>query len=396
MKNKIAIITSIVTILVTIVLAALLYATRRQNISPISPDSSSASTTTTISDDFNASSINFGKWDLMYPPSSTLNVVQAGGNLTIVSILPASGVSGLITKDSFVGDFTSSVKISNFLPGSGNYGVASLGRASNFALTWVKKQTESYVEMYGQTPATSLGKVSVGNATSISVKLVKTVDTVQGFVDLGNGFVLVGSMNTTSTADGKFQIYVEEKSGVAGAQSQASFDDFSAQVNPFVPLPTPTPATQCILTFTVQTVVPTNTPTPTPTITPTPTPTPTGVPGVTPTPTPTITPTPTSPPPNSCGGTCGSNYNCAGGMFCYQGYCRSPQCPASVNCVCSQPTNSPTPTTVYVSGPTNTPRPTPTPTLVVLKEAGSVDTTMAAIIGGLLLLGVGSFIWIGL
>lgn len=79
-----------------------------------------------------------------------------------------------------------------------------------------------------------------------------------------------------------------------------------------------------------------STPTPTPTLTPTPTVTPT------PTATPTGTPTPTST-PNYCGGTCGSNYNCQGGLFCYQGFCRNPDCPNQSSCGCSNPTPTPPP-----------------------------------------------------
>ena len=75
-----------------------------------------------------------------------------------------------------------------------------------------------------------------------------------------------------------------------------------------------------------------------PTETPTVTPTPTETPVVTPTPTETPTPTGT---PNFCGGTCGSNYNCQGGLFCYQGFCRNPNNPADVNC--NNPTSTPTP-----------------------------------------------------
>lgn len=88
-------------------------------------------------------------------------------------------------------------------------------------------------------------------------------------------------------------------------------------------------------------------PTPTPTPTSTPTATPTMTPTATPTSTPTATPTPTST-PNYCNGTCGSNYNCQGGYFCYNGYCRNPSCPDDSGCGC---------------GATSTPSPTPPPVL---------------------------------
>lgn len=88
------------------------------------------------------------------------------------------------------------------------------------------------------------------------------------------------------------------------------------------------------------------TPTPVSTITPSPTvtPNPTKTPTVTPTATATTTATPTYTPgePNYCGGTCGSNYNCQGGFFCYQGFCRNPQCVNELDCVCkSSPTMPP-------------------------------------------------------
>lgn len=54
--------------------------------------------------------------------------------------------------------------------------------------------------------------------------------------------------------------------------------------------------------------------------------------------------------PNSCGGTCGSNYNCKANLYCYQGFCRNPICSNETDCDCSvaataAPTNKPTTTT---------------------------------------------------
>ncbi|HLD92503.1 MAG TPA: hypothetical protein VI795_03870 [Patescibacteria group bacterium] len=58
-----------------------------------------------------------------------------------------------------------------------------------------------------------------------------------------------------------------------------------------------------------------------------------------------ISPTeePTTPPigggePNSCGGTCGSNYNCKANLFCYQGFCRNPICASNSDCNCATAT----------------------------------------------------------
>lgn len=68
--------------------------------------------------------------------------------------------------------------------------------------------------------------------------------------------------------------------------------------------------------------------------------------------------------PNSCGGTCGSNYNCKANFFCFEGYCKNPVCPEEADCECpdevvqdSQPTSqpTPTPTTQRTSSPTASP-----------------------------------------
>lgn len=46
--------------------------------------------------------------------------------------------------------------------------------------------------------------------------------------------------------------------------------------------------------------------------------------------------------PNSCGGTCGSNYNCKANLYCYKGYCRNPICSEDTNCDCLSTTATPT------------------------------------------------------
>jgi len=109
------------------------------------------------------------------------------------------------------------------------------------------------------------------------------------------------------------------------------------------------------------TITPTSTPTATPTVTPSPTPT-------------------SSTEPNNCGGTCGSNGNCAGGLFCYNGYCRNPFCPNQTNCSCATPT--PTPTQKPTKKPTATPKPkagkSPSPTPFVIEEVTPTPEPSAA------------------
>lgn len=68
-------------------------------------------------------------------------------------------------------------------------------------------------------------------------------------------------------------------------------------------------------------------------------------------------------PTNACDGTCGSNYNCNSGLFCYQGFCRNPFCSSSTNCQCPTATPTPNPTLK----PTSRPSAKATPITVVLK-----------------------------
>ncbi len=60
--------------------------------------------------------------------------------------------------------------------------------------------------------------------------------------------------------------------------------------------------------------------------------------------------------PNFCGGTCGSNNNCQVNYFCYQGFCRKPECADSSDCNCQ--TKTPTSTVTPTKKPTLTPKPT--------------------------------------
>lgn len=65
-------------------------------------------------------------------------------------------------------------------------------------------------------------------------------------------------------------------------------------------------------------------------------------------------------PTNACGGTCGSNYNCNNGLFCFQGFCRNPNCRNDSTCGCKQ---------------TATPKPTVKPTLKpVIKSTPTIVT----------------------
>mgnify|MGYP001591424237 CR=1 FL=1 len=105
----------------------------------------------------------------------------------------------------------------------------------------------------------------------------------------------------------------------------------------------------------------------------TPTPSPSPSPSGQATPTPNPTPTPAAGEPNSCSGTCGSNYNCQAGLYCYQGFCRNPLCKTDSTCKCLA-TPTPSPKSQTPKNPQATPEivewtpepisPTVTPTLI--------------------------------
>lgn len=72
--------------------------------------------------------------------------------------------------------------------------------------------------------------------------------------------------------------------------------------------------------------------------------------------------------PNSCGGTCGSHYNCKAGLFCSQGFCRNPECPSETTCGC-QATPSPKSTSKAIARKAN-----PTPEVVTLAAFTPIPT----------------------
>jgi hypothetical protein len=71
---------------------------------------------------------------------------------------------------------------------------------------------------------------------------------------------------------------------------------------------------------------------------------------------------------NACGGTCGSNYNCNSGLYCYQGYCRNPDCANSSDCVCRSPNPTVKPTAKPTAKPTFNPANKPTPPVITLAK----------------------------
>lgn len=73
---------------------------------------------------------------------------------------------------------------------------------------------------------------------------------------------------------------------------------------------------------------------------------------------------------NSCGGTCGSNYNCKSEFFCYQGFCRNLACPTESDCTCTVKTPTPTTKPKIVQNVQATPQ------VVTLEEFSTVSANI--------------------
>ena len=87
--------------------------------------------------------------------------------------------------------------------------------------------------------------------------------------------------------------------------------------------------------------------------------------------------------PNSCGGTCGSNFNCKANLYCYKGYCRNPVCSDKINCNCSsgaaatiKPTLKPTIKPVGQNKGGVTSKPTPTYSASITKLETSEEESL--------------------
>jgi hypothetical protein len=71
--------------------------------------------------------------------------------------------------------------------------------------------------------------------------------------------------------------------------------------------------------------------------------------------------------PNTCGGTCGSNYNCNAPLYCFNGFCKNPDCPNDFTCGCKA-----TPTPSASVKPKS--KVVPTPEIVMLTRATPLPT----------------------
>jgi hypothetical protein len=228
-------------------------------------------------------------------PSGNDNI---GGNDAVVFPYINSQIS------SVTGDFVVSVDLAE-IDSTAGWQQIKFWPSSAIAIRRTKIGTSETIDVFTSPsngpPWTKSASVDLApNTGSVKVKMVRVGNEIETHYDLGSGFVSLLNIS----ADG----YSNEASlptlGVENVEPEypgtiAYFDNFSFDGQVYVD----------------------STPTPSPS-------------GIT----------------NSCGGTCGTNYDCASGLFCYTGFCRNPACQSSLDCSCSG-----TPT------PTATPTPSPTP-----------------------------------
>lgn len=396
MNPKLVGILTVFLAIISVVTAILLYKNRSQ---PQVPVTANASTTVTITDQFSGTP-DTTFWDFTLQGGATQNTT--GGKLQFnIPDQTAETFARATTRSQFQGDFSAEVDLLGVTV-NGTRGSAELFFSTDtagIARIARYKHADGSQSIESQFGTDTKVAESIPAATgTIKVKINRVGNVIQTFYDLGSGYQLLGTKIGGETANGRFALAAF--SVTPDFPSVISdFDNFTARVNPVgAPAPTPGTATACIVSFQVLDIVPTNTPgptatpSPTPTGTPGPTATPTPGPTATPTPGPTATPTPGQ--PNSCGGTCGSNANCDSSHVCFQGFCRNPQCTSSSTCVCGGPTSTPTLGTTPT--PTTAIAMVPTPTPVLLEKSGSVTGTWILAIGGAVLLGLGSVLFLAL
>ena len=345
-KKLLAGVVVVILAIATVVTAWLIYRSRNQS---LTPTPTQASTTMTVTGDFDAA-----EWVLGQPPSG--QIAKSGTSLIITNASGGAAVAQFA--GTTTGDFVLETTVAPGASNSDNMGGVSY---AGISLQWFSGATDPAITMTTATAEVSRTTVPT-TLTSVRLMLHRVGDTVQGFADTGSGYILVGT--TTSSADGSIRLL---------GTGNTTLSAFVGQAN-IVGAPTPPPGTQaaCTLSFNVLSAV--ATPTPAPTVTGTPPATPTPNPSTTPTPTtplllPTSTPTPI-PSPVSCNDACTTNADCANGLTCSAGRCRNPQCTTQSNCVCAVPTVA--------------------PTQPPLQQAGSTTGTWLLAIGGAMILLVGS------
>lgn len=267
--------------------------------------------TVTFTDSFPGPQIDENSWI----PAGDILWAQ-GGSVVINGVANQTNNQWLLSKNSsMTGDFVMEVEIPQFTANTTqSYELATAelkayGDDSNyFTLRWVKWQNgSSQINLLSVKDGYYNQSVGVVIPTDASVKLrlARNGSYILGHYDLGSGFIQLPELPAgvfTGTVRPMLYSHAWTLQG-----SIAAFDNFSLQ----------------LCGVDIQT--------------------PTGQPTAEPTPTPTDEVGGTQQgEPNFCGGTCGSNYNCQAGFFCYEGYCRNPLCREDENCDCITPTPSPT------------------------------------------------------
>lgn len=268
---------------------------------------------TGMSNNFDQATIDPTQW------VATDQVAQENGKVSIMG-LPGEDTSHNLMSTTWIdGDFQAEVDITLF--DASTSAVNSLATAelktyaddqNYFTIRWVKWENgNSQINLW----STVLGQTTQGVGVTISsdftprLRLVRSGSVLKGYYDVGSGFQeLPGVPTAIYTGPVRPTLFSYKR----GAETTlAIFDNFLLG---------------CITASSA-----------------------------------TITPTPTSAPivivgePNSCGGTCGSNNNCKANLFCYQGYCRNPNCKTSGDCSCATPTPTAKPKSTFKPGGTATP-----------------------------------------
>ena len=285
--------------------------------------------------------INTTKWN-KYGDTNAVNGVLVVKREELGTTSSPADYDGLVTKDSLTGDFVVEFDITDLeKTGTGGAGAIVIFLTDDDEsdrLTVFRRKTNDGT--YDLTAALGVAGSSpeIKNVTlprgPVTIKVERKSGKFKIYKKSGSSYPVFFEPQGTLTKkiESIHLTALNTSTQLTGTYALAKFDNFKIYCS------TGPTATATATATTTGSGVPTRTPTSTPTRTATATATTTGsgVPTRTPTSTPTATATVTpTGAPNSCGGTCGSNLNCNAELYCYQGFCRNPQCSSDTDCNCS-------------------------------------------------------------
>ncbi len=217
----------------------------------VTPTFGTPQTSSTISDNFDGANLDNDKWTIIGTESNVSGLlVQSGGKLVGTTGQASSDYKsiGVLSKGPFTRDLSVETTVSNLSfvinPTDNTKGglarlylVNASGDYSDLGLSWVKHGDGLNQIRFGNS-STDFATLNVtGNPSSIKMKLQRIGSLVLGFIDQGSGYQLVGTAGIMADPF-NFKLVVLTYTG-SGANTTASFDDFSALVN-LIPIATPT------------------------------------------------------------------------------------------------------------------------------------------------------------